>query len=102
MKLNVKIYSSIKDRAFGLIGHKKAEPVLFYTRWGIHTIRLKFPIDVLVLDKDDVVVKLTENLKPNRFFVWPPKYNKVIELPAGFIKKLGIGTGNKINLEMVE
>lgn len=101
VRISAKHYSSIKDRGLGLIGHKQAEPVLFYTRFGIHTLGLKFPIDVLVLGKDFTVVKLRKNLKPNSFFVWPVKYNKVLELPEGYIEKKRIKLGTKINLNIL-
>jgi len=102
INIKVKFAQSIKDRGIGLIGYKYAEPVMFLTHFGIHTLGIKFPIDVLVLDKDNKVVKLKEGLKPNRFFVWHPKFKKVIELPEGFIKKNRIKLGSKISLKMVQ
>jgi uncharacterized membrane protein (UPF0127 family) len=92
--LKVRIYKSIKDRTFGLIGHNVPEPVMFFTRFGIHSFGLKFPIDVLILDKNNKVVKFAKNLKPNHLFFWPPKFNKVLELPSGFI------LNNKIKREV--
>ncbi|HKC05179.1 MAG TPA: DUF192 domain-containing protein [Patescibacteria group bacterium] len=99
VKLKVKVYSSIKERALGLIGHKKATPAMFFTRFGIHTLGLKFPIDVVVLDKNNRVVKLVENLRPNNFFIWPFKYNRVLELPSGYIKRFKIRKEEEIKLE---
>ena len=99
--IKAKLFSSIKDRGIGLIGKKKAEPALFYTRLGIHTIGMSFPIDVLVLDKNNKVAKLKENLKPNSLFFWPIKYDAVLELPAGFIKSLRLEVGSKIDLKLV-
>lgn len=101
IEIKVELYSSIKDRGLGLIGKDKPEAVMFITRFGIHTLGLKFPIAVIVLDKNNFVVKLSENLKPNRFFVWPIKYDKVLELPAGFIKKNGVKVGSKIGLKLI-
>lgn len=98
--LKVKLYSSVKDRGIGLIGQAKPEPVMFLTRFGIHTFGLKFPIDVVVLSNNNVVVKLKEGLKPNRFFIWPIKFDKVLELPAGTIEKNDIRIGSKINLKI--
>lgn len=70
----------------GLIGKNKLQALLIKTRFGIHTFGLKFPIDVLILDKNNRIVCLRENLQPNRVFVWPPRYDTVVELPNGFIK----------------
>lgn len=98
ISLRVKYLKSLKETSLGLIGAKKAKPVMFLTRFGIHTFGLNFPIDVLILDANNTVVKITNNLKPNRIFVWNPKYNKVIELPSGEVEKLKIKMGNKIKI----
>ena len=94
--LKVKLVSSIKDRTIGLIGKEKPESIMFFTRFGIHTFGMKFPIDVLILNKCNRVVRLKENLKPNSLFFWQLKYNKVLELPPGEIKKLKVKLGNQI------
>ncbi len=91
-----------KNKARGLIGIKKAYPVFFQTRFGIHTFGLKFPIDVLILDKESRVVKFCENLKPNRIFLWNPQFNSVIELPAGEIKRLNLKIREKISIEVAK
>lgn len=100
--IKVKLFSSTKDRLVGLIGSDKPEAVMFLTRFGIHTFGMKFPIDILVLDKDNKVVKIAQNLKPGNLFFWPPKFNKVIELPKGFVSKKKIKVGSKISLQMVK
>lgn len=73
------------------MGKKKAETVYLETRWGIHTFFMKFPIDVMVLDNKNKVVKIKRELKPWRLFLWNPKYYKVVELPAGKISNLNLG-----------
>ena len=83
---------------FGLMGKDKAYPIYFKTRFGIHTFFLKFPIDVVILDKEKRVVKLVERLTPNKFLVWNLKYNHVVELPVGTIKRKDIKLGEKVHL----
>ena len=97
--IKVKILKSQKDLTIGLINHIKPEPVMLLTRFGIHTFGLSFPIDVVILDKGGIAVKLKKNLKPNNVLFWPVKYNKVLELPSGLIKKYRIKIGSKINYE---
>jgi uncharacterized protein len=75
------------DKIQGLIGKKTSETIILKTRFGIHTFLLKFPIDVIILDKNNTVVKLRKNLLPNRVFFWKIRFNTVIELPTGFIGK---------------
>ena len=61
--------------------------MIFHTRFGLHTLFMKYPIDVIILDKQKKVAKLKKKLVPNKFFVWKPVYPLVIELPAGSITK---------------
>lgn len=75
------------EKSVGLLGKSKPENIIFLTRFGIHTFGMKFPIDVLILDAENKVVSIKDSMKPNQIFFWSPKYNKVVELPAGMIQK---------------
>jgi len=97
VRIKARIVCGIKERTFGLVGKKKPYPLLIQTRFGIHTFFLKFPIDVAVLDKNNRIVKLRQNLAPNRIFVWNPKYDKVLELPEGTVKKFHLTRGLCVN-----
>ena len=50
---------------------------------GVHTFGMKFPIDVVVLDRNNIVKKIKKDMRPGKFFFWNPKYKKVLELPVG-------------------
>lgn len=92
------------EKSIGLIGtsHPRGDTLfaphglLLKTRFGIHTFGMRYAIDVLVLDKQNRVVKLKENLKPNGIFLWNPKCNMVIELPTRSIKSNQITIGSVI------
>ena len=88
----------LRVTTFGLMGKDKAYPIYFKTRFGIHTFFLKFPIDVVILDKQKRAVKLVEHLSPNKFLFWNLKYNHVIELPEGNIRRNNIKLGDKVRL----
>jgi uncharacterized protein len=94
IKISVKEAENLKEKIQGLIGKNKPQALMLKTHFGIHTFGLKFPIDVLILNNENKVVSMKENLKPNRIFLWNPKYEKVIELPQGTINKKGV----KINI----
>jgi uncharacterized membrane protein (UPF0127 family) len=96
--LQVKHLTTLKEKSIGLIGTKNIIPVYFQTRWGIHTFGVLSPIDIIILDANNTVVKLADNLKPNRIFIWHPKHYHVVELPSGEIKKKQITVGDKITL----
>jgi uncharacterized membrane protein (UPF0127 family) len=98
IELKVKKLSGL-SKISGLLGVDKAYPVFFKTRFGIHTFGLRFPIDVIVLNKDNKVVRIKEDLQPNKIFIWNPKHDKVLELPAGKIKKLIIKFGERIKIQ---
>ncbi len=85
--------------SLGLIDKKNSPPMVFYTRFGIHTFFMSYPIDVLVLDKNKQVKKIKKNLKPNRFFFYNPKYITVIELDKGFVDTNKIRLGDKIDFD---
>ncbi len=78
---NLKIADTISENIFGLIKEKQNTSMLFNTRFGIHTFFMKHSITVLVLSKKNKIVKIKQNLKPNKLFLWHPKYAKIIELP---------------------
>ena len=88
---NLEIASSLKDLIFGLLIKPKGTSLLFKTRWGIHTLLMKYPIDVLILDQNLRVVKIKTKLYPNRFFFWNPIYSIVIELPPNKTSGTKIG-----------
>lgn len=89
---------SLKEKVIGLIGKEKSASLLIKTRFGIHTFGLKFPIDVLILNKKNKVVSLKKNLMSGRIFLWNPIYDKVLELPLGTIDKKKIEINDAVNL----
>ena len=100
VKLFVKQTKNLKERTQGLIGKNEPVALLIKTHFGIHTFGVKFPIDVLILDNENRVVSVKENLKSNRIFLWNPKYENVIELPSGTIKKNKIKIHDSITLKL--
>ena len=90
--------SNIFLKVKGLLGTDKPYALLLKTHWGIHTFGMKYAIDVIILDGANKIVALKQNLKPNRIFLWNPKYEKVVELPSGFIRKNKLILQQKIQL----
>lgn len=83
----IKIVEGLYNKSLGLLSKKNPRSLILHTRFGIHTFGLKLPIDVLILDKKNKVVALKENLSINSFFFWNPRYNIIVELPLGSIRK---------------
>jgi uncharacterized protein len=100
LKLSVREVKNLKEKVQGLIGRDEPVAIMLKTRFGIHTFGVKFPIDVLILNNGNKVMSVKENLKPNRIFLWNPKYKKVLELPGGIIKKKTIKINDVIDLKL--
>ena len=97
----IEIADSFLSRGLGLIGRAgfgNYNGMLLKTANAIHTFFVRFPIDVVFLDRNFKVVKTVENLKPFRFspIVWRAKHT--LELPVGTIKKYSLKAGVKIEI----
>jgi uncharacterized membrane protein (UPF0127 family) len=79
---NLKIAKNFYQNLLGLLKEKEGTAMLFKTRFGIHTFFMKYPIDVIVLNKNNKVIQIKKNLKPNNLFIWSPQYAKIIEIPS--------------------
>lgn len=69
---------------------------------GIHTIGMKFPIDVIFLNKDYRVVGLTSGLAPYRISSVYLRSYSVLELPSGTIKKSQTELGDQFEISLAE
>lgn len=86
-------------RAIGLLNRNSIRPgegLLLDNCHGIHTVGMRFPIDVLFLDKGLRVIRVAINLKP--FHVGPAVKDAiyVLELPAGTIDQTKTEVGDQI------
>jgi uncharacterized protein len=65
---------------------------------GVHTVGMKFTIDVIGLDKNLRVVKLWPQLVPFRVTSVSLKLRSVIELGAGQIAECGVQLGDLLEI----
>jgi hypothetical protein len=87
-------------RLAGLMFRKSIDydtALIFYHAPSIHTFFMRFPIDVVFLDKDMRVVKVVLALKPARI-VFCPKAAVTIELAPYKTSKNPIETGDILEL----
>ena len=89
----VEMASSIGQRALGLMLQPrlpKGNGVCIKPCKSVHTILMRFPIDVIFVDKEGNVLRILNSLKPWRMPrpVW--RSAAVIELPAGTLAKKGV------------
>lgn len=64
-----------------------AFPFRSMRRRGIHTLFVRFPIDVLFLDEEWKIVEMVKEIQPNSFYRPEAKAQYVVELPKGSIAK---------------
>ena len=94
-----KVATSFIDRGLGLLLRSNPRSLIFKTRFGLHTFGLSGPIDILLLDQDNRVIKKAESFAANRLFLYRPVYSLVIELPPGTIRASQTGLNDKIIFE---
>lgn len=65
---------------------------------GVHTIGMKFPIDVLYLDREHRIIHVCHKLPPFRIAALKFKARSVIELPAGTLAQTQTAVGDVLEI----
>jgi uncharacterized membrane protein (UPF0127 family) len=65
---------------------------------GVHTLAMRFPIDVVYLDSDKTIVHLEKELKPWRMAAIRVRTASVLELPAGTVHDSGTTLGDQVDI----
>jgi uncharacterized membrane protein (UPF0127 family) len=82
----------------GLLGRAslpEGEGILLRPAGSIHTFFMRFPIDVVFLDEDDVVVGIEPELAPWRT-AGRRGAKKVVELASGECVRRGVELGDRL------
>jgi len=88
------------DRRKGLLGREsfeKGSAMVIAPSNAIHTFFMRFPIDVLFVRRDGVVVKVRRNIPPWRAAAALWAY-AVIELPAGTLEVDDVRVGDAVTM----
>jgi uncharacterized membrane protein (UPF0127 family) len=99
---NVDIADTFYKRMKGLLG--KSEMLTGEALWikpcnSIHTFLMRFPIDVIFLNKNNKVIATKKKLRPNRLTRIYPKAVGVLELPAGTVEATATVVGDVIEIK---
>jgi len=92
-------------RLVGLLKRKNLGPeeaLWLMPSKGIHTIGMKFPIDVVFLNKGSRVVGPVSGLVPNRISAVHLSGYSVLELPNGTIRKSRSEIGDQFEISLAE
>ncbi len=92
----------VADRAHrrmrGLLGRRGLKPgegMVLRPAWNVHTAFMRFPIDVVFLDSDQVVIRLERAVAPWRT-VSCRGAREVVELTAGECERRGLEVGDRV------
>ena len=95
---SAELASSHADRGRGLLGRDGVGGalVLDRTRW-VHTMGMKFPIDVAHVDAAGVVLRIT-HMPPHRVGSFVRTASRVVEAEAGAFERWGLKVGDAVEL----
>jgi uncharacterized membrane protein (UPF0127 family) len=99
LSIRVTVADTPLSRLRGLLGKvrlRSDEALWVVPSRGIHTIGLRFPIDVVYLDADMRVIYLVENLQPLSVGAFRLRSASVLQLPARNIYESGTQIGDQL------
>lgn len=99
---NIQKADSFLKKLVGLLNRNNLsfdEGIILEKCNSIHSFGMKFDFDAIYLDNDNKVVRLIENIKPNRIMPIVFKAKKVLETSAGFIQKNNIQIDDQFKFE---
>jgi uncharacterized protein len=95
----ITIADTFLTRLIGLMGRKRLDAgcgLLIKPSAGIHTVGMRFPIDVVALNKNMVVLRLWPHVPPFRMTGINLRVHSMLELPPGQIEVCGIEIGDQL------
>jgi len=98
---NVVLANTPLSRMAGLLGKKelaKGQALILDPCNSIHTFFMRFPIDVLFLDKSNRIVKAVSSIKAFRLTHIYFRAKFAVELPAGTIASTSTQEGHTLSL----
>ena len=96
---SLEVADTRRARRRGLLGRDGIEGALLLTpARSVHTVRMRFAIDVAHVDAD-MVVRSVVTMPPWRLGRWHPSCRHVIEAEAGSLRRWGIEPGVQIEIK---
>ena len=95
---SVTVADSTLRRMRGLLGRQTLPPgegVALRPAWSIHTAFMRFPIDVVFIDAEQVVMRVEHSLRPFKAASCRGA-REVVELAAGECERRGLAPGDRV------
>lgn len=96
----VELALSRRTRRVGLLGRTRidaAAALVLVPCWTVHTAFMRFPIDLLFVDRHGRLLRVVHALKPWRTAMSTGAY-AAIELATGVAKQHGVESGDRLRL----
>lgn len=89
--MEIKEAKTFLQKLKGLMFQAEFNYILKFKANGIHTFFMKIPIDVVLTDKNNKILYIYRNLKPNKIIL-PKKHVKyTYEMPTNYLKNIQVG-----------
>jgi uncharacterized membrane protein (UPF0127 family) len=98
----IEVADTAVRRVKGLLGRECLEDgqgLLFKKCSSLHTLFMRFPIDIVFMDKHGKVLKLSKAVKPFKLVAAPLRAYYALELPAGAIIRSETRAGDHLTFE---
>jgi len=101
------IANNLFTRVRGLLGRStlpKGEGLLIVPCPSIHMFGMKFSLDVIFLNQENIVTDFVEDIGPGKFYLAQNHFGKAhsaLEVSSGIIAKTGTQRGDEIRLEPI-
>jgi len=97
-----RVAATFWSRFRGLLGRNDyscGEALVIKPCTSVHTVGMKFAIDVLFVSAQNEIVHIIEAMPARRFSPWIKNASYVVELPAGRIASCQVKTGHTLTIK---
>jgi uncharacterized membrane protein (UPF0127 family) len=98
----IEVAKTASQKVKGLLGRECLEDgqgLLFKGAGSLHTLFMRFPIDIIYTDKKGEVVKLASAVRPFKLVAAPLRCHYALELPAGAILASKTQVGDHLDFD---
>ena len=98
----IEVAQTAAQRVKGLLGRECLEDgqgLLFRGAESMHTLFMRFPIDIVYADKNGKLVMLAEAVGPFKLVAAPLRCYYALELPAGVINQSKTRVGDRLSFD---
>lgn len=98
----IEVAETASQQVKGLLGRDRLEDgqgLLFKGAGSLHTLFMRFPIDVIYATKQGKVAKVAKAVRPFKLVAAPLRCHYAIELPAGAITASNTQVGDYLDFE---